>query len=147
VYIDDLLLLLSKAGVGCYTGSNFVGALAHADDIVLIAPTAITLRKFLIICNVYAREYSISLNAVKSKCLVVVPYRRCALFEELHECMFYIGNKPIEYVNSFCHLGHLINAAELSDDEDRNKGRNNFIGQVNNTLSYLRSLDSLEQHK
>jgi hypothetical protein len=37
---DDLLLLLSTAGTGCYTGSNFVGALAYADDIVLIAPTA-----------------------------------------------------------------------------------------------------------
>jgi len=46
MYIDDLLLLLSKAGVGCYIGSNFVGALAYADDIVLIAPTA--LHKLLI---------------------------------------------------------------------------------------------------
>jgi len=58
--------------------------------------------------------------------------------------MFYIGNKPIEFVN--CHLGHLINS-ELSDDEDITKGRNNFIGQVNNTLSYFRSLHSLVQHK
>ena len=31
VYIDDLLLVLSKAGIGCYIGSNFVGALAYAD--------------------------------------------------------------------------------------------------------------------
>jgi len=54
-----------------------------------------------------------------------------AIFEELHECVFYIGNKPIEFVNSFCHLGHVI--------EDITKGRNNFIGQVNNTLSYFRS--------
>jgi len=27
------------------------------------------------------------------------------------------------------------------------EGRNNFIGQVTNTLSYFRSLDSLVQHK
>jgi len=26
VYIDDLLLALSNSGVGCYIGSNFVGA-------------------------------------------------------------------------------------------------------------------------
>jgi len=83
---------------------------------------------------VYARDYSISFNVDKTKCLVVVPCRRSALFEELLECVIYIGNKPIEFVNSFCHLGHLINS-ELSDDEDITKGRNNFIYRVNNTLS------------
>jgi len=53
VYIDDLF----KAGIGCHIGSNFVGALAYADDIVLIAPTAIALRQLLIICDEYARDY------------------------------------------------------------------------------------------
>jgi len=110
VYIDDLLLLLSKAGIGCYIGSNFVGALAYADDIMHIAPKV--LRKLLIIslCDEYARDYSISFNAVKTKCMVVVPCGRRALFEELLEGVIYIGNKPIEFVNSFCHLGHLINS-------------------------------------
>jgi len=82
----------------------------------------------------------------KTKCLVVVPCRRSALFEELHDYVFYIGSKQIEFVSSFCHLSHLINS-ELSDDEDITKGRNNFIGQVNNTLSYFRSLDSLVQQQ
>jgi len=68
---------------------------------VFIAPTATALRKL----DEYTRDYNISFNAVKTKCLVVVP-----LFEELHDCVFYIGNKPIEFVNSFCHLGHLINS-------------------------------------
>ena len=40
VYIDDMLLALSKAGVGCYIGHVFVGALTYANDIVLIAPSA-----------------------------------------------------------------------------------------------------------
>jgi len=86
VYIDDLLLLLSKAGVGCYIGSNFVGALAYADDIVLIAPT---LRQLLIMCDEYARDFSISFYAVKTKCLVVVPCRRRALFEERHQLNYW----------------------------------------------------------
>ena len=62
--IDDLLLALSKSGVGCYIGSNFVGALAFADDIVLIAPTATAMRKLLLsICGEFATEYCISFNA------------------------------------------------------------------------------------
>ena len=37
IYIDDLLFRLSMTGVGCFIGLNFAGALAHADDVVLIA--------------------------------------------------------------------------------------------------------------
>ena len=40
VYIDGLLKLLSDVKVGCYIGHVFVDALAYADDIVLLAPTA-----------------------------------------------------------------------------------------------------------
>jgi len=92
---------------------------------VLIAPTATASHNLLIICDEYARDYSISFNAVKTECLVVVPCRRRALCQRLHECVFCIGNKSNEFVN--CHLGHLINS-ELSDDEDITKSRNNFIG-------------------
>jgi hypothetical protein len=34
LYIDGLLSELSKSGVGCFTGDNFVEALVYADDIV-----------------------------------------------------------------------------------------------------------------
>ena len=73
VYVDDLLLILSRAGVGCFIGLHFVGALAYADDLVLLAPTASAMRKLLAICEDFAREYSISFNALKSKCLVALP--------------------------------------------------------------------------
>ena len=45
VYLDELLLALSAAKVGCYVGSVFVGALAYANDLVLIAPSATALQK------------------------------------------------------------------------------------------------------
>ena len=34
VYIDNLLCRLSRSGVGCFLGVNYVGTLAYADDIV-----------------------------------------------------------------------------------------------------------------
>jgi Reverse transcriptase (RNA-dependent DNA polymerase) len=55
IYVDDLSILLSKAGVGCFMGSNFVGAFAYADNIVLIAPNPTALRKLLSICERYAK--------------------------------------------------------------------------------------------
>ena len=36
IYIDDLLKRLSLSDIGCYICMGFVGALASADDIVLI---------------------------------------------------------------------------------------------------------------
>jgi len=55
-YIDDLLLLLKKAGFDCYIGTYFVGALYYADDIVHVAPSVTALRKMLAICEDYADE-------------------------------------------------------------------------------------------
>jgi len=75
VYVDYLnTFQVSKAGVGRFIGLHFVGALAYADvdDLVLLAPTASAMRKLLAICDDYARQYSISFNALKSKCMVAL---------------------------------------------------------------------------
>jgi len=108
LYIDDLLVALSKAGVRCLIGDYFVGALVYvyADDIVLLALSASVLRIMLAICDQYANDYSISFNVSKSKCLVVLPLKCRFLNDYIKDCTFYIGNNPIKYVDSFEHLGH-----------------------------------------
>jgi len=63
LYVDGLLVKLSKAGIGWFVRSNCVGALAYADDIVFLAPTALALRKMLAICDSYASEFHIVFNA------------------------------------------------------------------------------------
>ncbi len=141
LYIDGLLIALSRAGVGCFLGSNFVGALAYADDIVILAPTASALRILLSVCDNYAKEYSISFNAGKSKCLVILPSNRRFLNDLVKRCTFHVGDNPIEYVDSFVHLGHII-TNQLIDDDDILKGRNNFVGQVNNVLCFFSKLKS-----
>jgi len=47
IYIDNLLVKLLKSGFGCYIGNTFVGALAYADDIVLVAPSASGMHRLL----------------------------------------------------------------------------------------------------
>jgi len=104
VYIDDLVRL-SNANVGCFIGSNYAGALAYADDLVLLAPTASALRKMLAICDVYAAEYSMSFNAQKSKCLVILSNARRYLRPLLQDNVLYVDGKLIDFVSSFPHLG------------------------------------------
>ena len=42
-----LLTYFHKAGLGCYIGHMFVGALAYADDLVLLAQTPHAMRSIL----------------------------------------------------------------------------------------------------
>jgi len=64
IYIDVFLLSLHDSGVGCFIGEYFVGALAYADDIVLLAPSAHAMRRLLAICEEYGSEYSVSLMLI-----------------------------------------------------------------------------------
>ena len=57
--------------IGCYIGNFFVGALAYADDLALLAPSANAMRTLLKICDDYSKQYSIVFNAAKSACLLV----------------------------------------------------------------------------
>jgi hypothetical protein len=56
IYVDDLLIRLSQSGVGCFIGLSFVGALAYADDIVLIALSPLAVHRLFAICDAYAVE-------------------------------------------------------------------------------------------
>ena len=74
--MDVLLLALAYVmlGLGCFIGEFCWGtvALAYADDIVLLAPTAHAMRRLLSICDEYGSDYSrpMSFNANQSKCLI-----------------------------------------------------------------------------
>lgn len=45
VYFEALLILLCKSHVGCFIGSWFVEALADADDLALLVPSATAMRR------------------------------------------------------------------------------------------------------
>ena len=66
LYIDNLLVNLAQSGVSCCIWTIFVGALAYADDIVLIAPTLSGLHKLLQICESYADMFDVFDSLVKA---------------------------------------------------------------------------------
>jgi len=67
VYVDELLSGQRDKEVGCWFGKFFVGAIAYADDIVLLAPSASAMRAMLSVCDQFESQYSVEFNATKSK--------------------------------------------------------------------------------
>ena len=67
VYLDGLLVELSKCGVGCHWGSSFVGAFSYADDVVLLAPCASALTTLLNICSSFAVFHELEFNSMKTQ--------------------------------------------------------------------------------
>jgi len=60
---DGLLQRLHKSKVGCWVGNVYVGALAYADDVTLLAPTNWAMHFLLQISEQYGWEFSIVFNA------------------------------------------------------------------------------------
>jgi len=84
IYIDDLLVSLSQLGAGCYTAVNFAGAIVYVDNIVLISPTPLGMRKLLCSYDSYANEFDIIFNASKSKFFVCIPGKLQSMFNNLN---------------------------------------------------------------
>ena len=147
VYLDVLLSRLDSQGVGCRIGSLFVGALAYADDLALVAPSANSMRNMLRICDEFAAQFNVVFNATKSKCircLSVGAPRHICHFTTLPS--FCIGSQVIEYVDKWPHLGHII-TTDCDDAEDIRKSKLNFIGQSNKIVFNFRNVDSATKTK
>jgi len=135
VYIDELLLALRQPNVGCFMGSWFVGALAYADDIVLMALTATAVRRMLAVCDEFAVKLDVRFNASKSKCMFIRPRKSYKSHKHTRLVMpdLSIGGNNVEFVEKWPHLGHMI-SLNLSDDDDVSLRRQSLIGQINDVL-------------
>jgi len=72
VYIDVLHTQL-EAGLGCFVSGWCSGAIVCADDLVLLVPTAMAMRRLLSIHNSFATEFRTSFNTSKTKCVIFRP--------------------------------------------------------------------------
>jgi len=75
-----------------------------------------------------------------------LPRSRRRLFDFVRECTFCVGDSPIEYVESFVHLGHVI-TSHLVDNDDILQRCNDFVGQANNVLCFFSKLKSSVVYK
>ncbi len=62
IYVDGMLTSLKDTGHGCHVGSNFIGCVSYADDLILLAPTKYSLKGMIHVCEDYAKQFSIVFN-------------------------------------------------------------------------------------
>ena len=71
LYIDKLIKLLRKSGLGCQIGKFYFGILVYADDILLLCPSRMGLQVMMKICEKFAGDNNLkfctNLNPDKSK--------------------------------------------------------------------------------
>ena len=124
LYLDDLLTELSRTSVGCYWDKIFVGAIAYADDITLLAPTPSALRKLLVVCETSGSSLMLKFNPDKTQCI-----RFGRRSSELCDAFKFCG-KFIKCEKSVSHLGHVLQE-NLQDDLDIQRCRSDFIKRAN----------------
>ena len=87
-----------SAGFGCYIGDIFSGAFSYADDLILLAPTRISMKGLLTVSEMFSVEFDICFNPTKSKTVY---------FGGSHDINFEFSlrNIPVDVANAERHLG------------------------------------------
>ena len=75
VYVDDLSKHLHDARWGCFIGHHCINHILYADDICLLAPSALGLQKPLEMCYGFSQDNDIIFNSLKSVYVVFRPKR------------------------------------------------------------------------
>jgi len=69
VYVNSLILKLQHSNYGCMIGSQFLGCIMCADDLVLLCPSICGLKKMMDICVDEFTGLKLKLN-VKKSCIL-----------------------------------------------------------------------------
>jgi hypothetical protein len=130
VYIQELLDRLQAAGVGCFMGNTYVGAVAWADDLLLTSPSRSAMQHMLDIASSYAGEVGLQYSTdpvpakSKSKACYVVG-RRTGLQKP---APLLLSGGVLPYVEHLTHLGHEFHQSGTMD-MDTKMHRGSFIGR------------------
>ena len=122
IYIDDLSLDLATCTSGCYIDDQCMSHVMYADDICLLAPSAIGLQRMLDVCLDFSIRNDIKFNPIKSVCIVF----------KLKSSKPYCPNvkldcDTLEYISCTKYLGFTFNMNSQDDDDMLRQMRTLYI--------------------
>ena len=120
VYVNDLILKLISANLGCRIGDTSICCLFYADDIVLLASSVSKLQLMLSLCDDEMLLLDLKFNP--SKCHVLRIGKKYN-----SECSnVTINDVPVAYVESVTYLGTVIKAGRVWRTDSSTRRRQCF---------------------
>jgi Reverse transcriptase (RNA-dependent DNA polymerase) len=103
VYIDDLIVDITKLSIGCVSHFVPVCIVVYADDIILLAPSVTALQRLVTVCDSILQSLDLAINIKKSVCTRIGP--RCNA-----PCANIVTSdgKSLQWVDSIRYLGVFI---------------------------------------
>ena len=101
---------LERPSYGCQGGDSYVGSVAYADDIILLAPTIAALKNQVNIVENFASENCIKFNGSKSKLMYV------GKSVNLSDICVKVNNERVEWCKNLNYLGHDISNDRTKSD-------------------------------
>ena len=144
IYIDDLSNELALCKSGCYINEQCMNYVIYADDICLLAPSAIGLQQMLDVCLNFSICNDIIFNPVKSVCIAFQPKKSKLFCPNVT-----LDNNVLEYIGRTKYLGFMFNSNGQDDEDMLRQMRNLYIrsNKLLRTFHYCSSDVKLELFK
>ena len=110
-------------------GGCMVNILAHADDLVLLAPSWRALQLLLDKLYSIANHVDMICSSSKTVCMVVNPKQGCNMVAYQFP-NFMVDNAILKFVNECKYLGHVVSNSQL-DDADIHRERKTLFYRCN----------------
>jgi hypothetical protein len=136
IYIDDIVSVISKSGLGCHLRSVSLAVLIYADAILLLAPTVNSLQLLVDLCCKELSLIDMEVNYIKSVCMRIGPRFKS-------ECAHITTGDGhiLSWVEQCRYLGVIVSSASLfkCDFSDRKKSFyrsfNSIFGRIGRNAS------------
>ena len=128
LYVNELIQKLRETGMGCWVGSSFMGIIAYADDLIILAPRRDALQKMIRISDMFMREHRILFSTKKTKCMYF-PNKNSDHKDTIEPIE--IAGKKSPWVATAVHVGNTLHEDGTMDQDIKVK-RAQFISDVQN---------------
>ena len=120
-YLDPMLNSLRNSGFGCTIGTHFYGAVAYADDVLIMATSVQGLQEMVDICQKHAVEnnlvFSTDPDPKKSKTMCIA--FNCSTKD--HLAPIQLGSDNLPWVKKAKHIGNYLHEDGTTDLDVRVK--------------------------
>ena len=120
-YLDPMIIALRNSGYGCTIGKHFFGAVAYADDVLIMATSVQGLQKMIDICEMHAVDnflkFSTDPDPLKSKTMCIA--FNCENRKDL--ACIQLNGDDLPWVAKAKHIGNILHENGTTDADLRMK--------------------------